>query len=109
MEQHLVLPSPETLELHFNQLTTLRVEDCSASREEDKEAILKRIGNAADIAKFNERLQRLLLGSDGLLAGWLDGLQCQQEVGSIAARARARRTLQADPMRSSAEQSDFSV
>lgn len=109
MEQHLVLPSPETLELHFNQLTTLRVEDCSASREEDKEAILKRIGNAADIAKFNERLQRLLLGSDGLLAGWLDGLQCQQEVGSIAARAKARRTLQADPMRSSAEQSDFSV
>jgi len=35
-------------------------------------------------------LQQLLLGSKGLLAGWLDGQKLLQEVGTIAARARAR-------------------
>lgn len=57
---------------------------------EDKEAILSKIGPSPEIAKFNERLQQLLLGSKGLLAGWLDGQKLLQEVGTIAARARAR-------------------
>ena len=39
---------------------------------EDKEAILSKIGPSPEIAKFNERLQQLLLGSKGLLAGGND-------------------------------------
>ena len=58
--------------------------------QQDKEAILSKIGPSPEIAKFNERLQQLLLGSKGLLAGWLDGQKLLQEVGTIAARARAR-------------------
>lgn len=70
----------------------------SKTLRQDKEAILSKIGPSPEIAKFNERLQQLLLGSKGLLAGWLDGQKLLQEVGTIAARARARcqllRTIQ---------------
>ena len=54
------------------------------------QAILSKIGAEADIEKFNSRLQQLLLGSKGLLAGWLDAQKLLQEVGAIAARARSR-------------------
>ena len=54
------------------------------------QAILLKIGAEADIERFNGRLQQLLLGSKGLLAGWLDGQKLLQEVGAIAARARTR-------------------
>ncbi|CAE7813865.1 unnamed protein product, partial [Symbiodinium sp. CCMP2456] len=53
-------------------------------------AILSKIGGAPEIEKFNGLLQQLLLGSKGLLAGWLDGQRMLQEVGAIAARARSR-------------------
>jgi len=90
LDQHVMLHSPSVLEQHSSQLASLRVENCSASRPEDKEAILSKIGPEEEIAKFNQRLQQLLLGSKGLLAGWLDGQQLLQEVGAIAARAKAR-------------------
>lgn len=90
MDQHVMLHSPEVLERNSARLKSLKVEECSASRIEDKEAILSKIGPSPEIAKFNERLQQLLLGSKGLLAGWLDGQKLLQEVGTIAARARAR-------------------
>ncbi|OLQ08204.1 hypothetical protein AK812_SmicGene8310 [Symbiodinium microadriaticum] len=57
------------------QLESLRVEDCSASRPEDKEGkegsvwpfLLEK-----EIEEFNRRLPELLLGSEGLFAGWKD-------------------------------------
>eukprot|EP00438_Fugacium_kawagutii_P017776 Skav205859 [mRNA] locus=scaffold766:115813:119098:+ [translate_table: standard] len=90
MDQHVMLHSPTVLEEHSGQLSSLKVENCAASRPEDKEAILLKIGAEADIERFNGRLQQLLLGSKGLLAGWLDGQKLLQEVGAIAARARTR-------------------
>ena len=89
MDQHVILHSHDTLEQHSERLRSLRVEDCSASRSEDKEAILARIGSTSDIADFNQRLQRLLLGSEGLLAGWKNGETLLLDIGSIAARAKA--------------------
>ena len=90
LDQHVLLRSPEVLEHNSSRLCSLHVEDCTASRPEDKQAILAKIGEEAEIAVFNKRLQSLLLGSEGLLTGWLDGEKILQEVGSIAARAKAR-------------------
>ena len=91
MDQHVVLHSHETLKQHSGQLRSLRVEDCSASRPEDKEAILAKIGHGPEIAEFNSRLQQLLLGSEGLFAGWTNGETLLLDIGSIAARAKVRR------------------
>lgn len=85
-----MLHSPSVLEQNSGRLSSLKVENCAASRPEDKEAILSKIGAEAEIEKFNGRLQQLLLGSKGLLAGWLDAQKLLQEVGAIAARARSR-------------------
>jgi len=90
LEQHMMIHSPGALEKNSGQLKSIRVEACSASREEDKEAILAKIGAKEDVEKFNQRLQQILLGNGGLLADWLDGQKLLQEVGSIAARAKAR-------------------
>lgn len=88
MEQHVVLHSHKVLEENSARLESLRVEDCSASRPEDKEEILKKIGSASEIEEFNRRLQQLLLGSDGLFAGWKDAQALLLDVGAIAARAK---------------------
>eukprot|EP00434_Breviolum_minutum_P021264 symbB.v1.2.018759.t1/scaffold1510.1/size114631/3 len=90
LEQHMMIHSPGALEKNSGQLKSIRVEECSASREEDKAAILAKIGGKEDVEKFNQRLQQILLGNEGLLADWLDGQKLLQEVGSIAARAKAR-------------------
>ena len=90
MDQHVILHSHEALEQHSEQLRSLRVEDCSASRPEDKEAILAKIGPGPEIAEFNSRLQQLLLGSEGLFAGWKNGETLLLDIGSIAARAKVR-------------------
>eukprot|EP00439_Symbiodinium_sp_Y106_P059005 s471_g8.t1 len=41
-----------------------------------------------EIEEFNRRLQQLLLGSDGLFAGWKDAQALLLDVGAIAARAK---------------------
>ena len=96
LDQHLMLHSPDVLEKHSGQLENLKVEECHAAREEDKDLILSkslgpigtgaiarglgpRIGTEADIERFNRQLRDLLLGSKGLLAGWLDGQKLLQE------------------------------
>ena len=63
MEQHLVVHSAESLENQKLRLRSLRVENCYASRPEDKQEILSKIGSASAIRKFNDGLQKLLLGS----------------------------------------------
>ena len=90
LEQHMMIHSPNALEKNSGQLKSIQVQDCSASREEDKLAILAKIGPEEDVEKFNERLQQILLGNGGLLADWLDGQKLLQEVGGISARAKAR-------------------
>ncbi|CAE6915427.1 unnamed protein product [Symbiodinium natans] len=89
LDQHVVLHSPEMLEQNSGQLDSLRVEDCASSRPEDKEEILAKIGSVSEIAKFNEGLRQLLLGSEGILTGWQDGEKLLLDVGAIAARAYA--------------------
>ena len=90
LEQHVVIHSPQVLEEHSGNLSHLKVQECNASRAADKEAILQKIGTEDDIEEFNQDLQQLLVGDGGLLAGWLDGQALLQEVGEIAARAKAR-------------------
>ncbi|CAE7703218.1 unnamed protein product [Symbiodinium sp. CCMP2592] len=41
-----------------------------------------------EIEEFNRRLQQLLLGSEGLFAGWKDAQALLLDVGAIAARAK---------------------
>ena len=38
MDQHVMLHSPHVLEQNSNRLSSLKVEDCQASRHEDKQA-----------------------------------------------------------------------
>jgi len=90
LEQHMMIHSPSALEKNTGQLKSIQVQNCSASREEDKLAILAKIGAQDDVDKFNQRLQQILLGNGGLLADWLDGQKLLQEVGAISARAKAR-------------------
>ncbi|CAE6965888.1 unnamed protein product [Symbiodinium natans] len=96
MEQHVILHSYKVLEENSAQLESLRVEDCSASRPEDKAGILNKIGSSSDIADFNRRLQQLLLGSDGLFAGCKDAQALLHDVGAMAARAKASKGSHGD-------------
>eukprot|EP00438_Fugacium_kawagutii_P029850 Skav200976 [mRNA] locus=scaffold448:830747:832822:- [translate_table: standard] len=90
LEQHMIIHSPGALERNSSQLKSIEVQNCSASRTEDKLAILAKIGGEDDVEKFNQRLQQILLGHGGLLVNWLDGQKLLQEVGAICARAKAR-------------------
>ncbi|CAJ1356098.1 unnamed protein product, partial [Effrenium voratum] len=89
MDQHVLLHSPEALEKNSARLVSIRVQDCSATRPEDKEAILSNIGGAREQEQFNDRLRDLLLGAKGLLAKWLDGQTNLQGIGAVAARVKA--------------------
>ena len=90
LDQHMIIHSPNALEKNSGELKSIQVQDCSASREEDKLAILGKIGRKEEVEKFNQRLQQILLGNGGLLADWLDGQKLLQELGAISARAKAR-------------------
>lgn len=90
LEQHMMIHSPSALEKNTDQLKSIRVEDCSASRIEDKQAILAKIGAQEEVEQFNHRLQQILLGNGGLLSDWLDAQKLLQGVGAISARAKAR-------------------
>lgn len=65
MKQHLEVISPMHLHCHESVLRRLKVEEMNATRKEDKEEILSKIANKM---AFNDRLQDMLFGGEGLLA-----------------------------------------
>ncbi|CAJ1380349.1 unnamed protein product [Effrenium voratum] len=109
LEQHMMIHSPSALEKNSGRLKSIQVQDCSASREEDKLAILAKIGTEEDVDNFNHHLQQILLGNGGLLADWLDGQKLLQEVGAISARAKARVEEAAEPGVEMLDPSDVDV
>merc|ERR1712151_1153930 len=70
ISQSVKIHSYEVLDDCYDHLELLDVRDCKASRPEDKDCILSRIGN---IDAFNDRLQWLIYGSGGLFSAWMDG------------------------------------
>jgi len=82
--QAVLIHSSTSLEQHYGNLATLDVRGCEASRAEDKDMILKKIGN---IETFNERLQWLMFATEGLFSTWVDAVSRASTVGRIAGRA----------------------
>jgi len=87
MPQYVKVPSFKTVDKHYELLTTIAVENCQASRQEDKSAILASI---SDVDAFNKRLQWLIYGTESLFRTWMDGRDRANAVGRIAARALMR-------------------
>merc|ERR1712039_277760 len=82
MPQYVKIHSHNSLDRHNVQLATIDVQNCQASRPEDKAMIL---ANIADIGSFNMRLQWLIHGTEGLFSTWMDGRDRAKAVGRIAA------------------------
>eukprot|EP00928_Gymnodinium_smaydae_P087822 TRINITY_DN72018_c0_g1_i1.p1 TRINITY_DN72018_c0_g1~~TRINITY_DN72018_c0_g1_i1.p1 ORF type:complete len:849 (-),score=55.58 TRINITY_DN72018_c0_g1_i1:116-2662(-) len=81
LSQDLLVHSETALTEHIGELLTVRVEDCKASREEDKQAIIEKI---SDVAAFNKRLQERFFGQSGLLSRWSDGESDMAFFASVA-------------------------
>eukprot|EP00419_Tripos_fusus_P065546 CAMPEP_0172930790 /NCGR_PEP_ID=MMETSP1075-20121228/219167_1 /TAXON_ID=2916 /ORGANISM="Ceratium fusus, Strain PA161109" /LENGTH=562 /DNA_ID=CAMNT_0013792103 /DNA_START=802 /DNA_END=2491 /DNA_ORIENTATION=- len=64
IRQELILYNRGCLHTHCQRLTQLSVHSCKASRKEDKEDIINKIG---DTVAFDKHLQNLLFRSTGLL------------------------------------------
>ncbi|CAE8728787.1 unnamed protein product, partial [Polarella glacialis] len=64
--------------------------DCSASRPEDKEAILSTIGN---VAEFDAQLQAVIFGKGGLLSRQFIGFDSLDAAGRAARRVAAAATM----------------
>lgn len=95
LAQRVKIHSVECLDDHIDQVAKLRVEDCQASRPDDKAAILSRI---PDLEAFNKELQELVCGSNGLFDRWNDGVGRMENAGQMARRALRRVELKrADP------------
>lgn len=60
IEQHVIIHSKMNMNKHYTMLSKLKVEDCDATREEDKQSILAKI---TDKEEFNTYLQDTVLFS----------------------------------------------
>merc|ERR1712186_79887 len=69
----------------YCKLTTLKVENCSSTRVEDKEAILLKI---PDTLEFDAQLQSVIFGKHGLLARHLVGFDTLRAAAHSAYRLR---------------------
>lgn len=85
--QTVQIHSEDALQQNYRRLTKLRVQECRASRLEDKNGILMKI---PDLEEFNARLQWNIFGQGGLLRTWMDGQERLVGVGHIAYRALRR-------------------
>jgi len=72
------------LDTHYDMLTVLDVQECKASRVEDKDMILAKI---TDTAVFNLHLQECIFGTAGLFHQWRDGQEQARQIGRILRRA----------------------
>jgi hypothetical protein len=86
LSQHMVIHSEESFDEHYNHLKNLDVRSCRASRIEDKIDILSKI---KDIDKFNEYVQWLIFGTDGLFHEFLDWESRLMMVSKISSRLKS--------------------
>lgn len=89
LQQSIKIHSQDSLDLHYDSLSTLDVQACQASREEDKHMILAKI---PDIDAFNLRLQEVIFGVHGLFSAWLDGHDRAGLIGRIYRRVHSSST-----------------
>jgi hypothetical protein len=89
LSQRMVIHSQESFDRHYNDLKHLDVRACRASRLADKMEIL---GKIKDIDVFNEYLQWLIFGTDGLFDEFLDWESRLLMVSKIASRTPSARS-----------------
>jgi len=82
--QSVLVHSQASLDQHYETLAYLDVRRCQASRPEDKAMILDKVSNADE---FNERLQWLMFGTEGIFSTWVDADCRASQVGRICGRA----------------------
>mmetsp|Transcript_73028 Transcript_73028/g.128990 ORF Transcript_73028/g.128990 Transcript_73028/m.128990 type:complete len:270 (-) Transcript_73028:109-918(-) len=85
--QCVLIHSHDSLQKALQHIEQVRVQDCAASREQDKHDILQGIGDAQKIEDFNARVQRLLLGASGLLTDITDQQAAHASMTKILRRA----------------------
>jgi len=85
--QSIQIHSNKAIDLHYSCLATLDVQQCRASRPEDKDFILERI---EDVVAFNEKLQILVLSENGLLKDCVDPLQRASIIAQMVERSKIR-------------------
>merc|ERR1712048_1006299 len=79
------------VDAHYSSLSTLALQDCHASRPEDKDMILAKI---EDIDAFNAHMQWVIFGMQGLFSKWMDGQARAAIIGRIIKRAKTREVTQ---------------
>jgi len=92
ISQNVCLPWKQALDANLGdlglylKLATLSVKDCSATREEDKDRILRKIRRKWGVGEFDAQLQATIFGPQGLLGKEIVGF----DVIYSAARAALR-------------------
>lgn len=81
--------SQNAVDCNYDRLSLLDVRQCSASSQNDKDFILRKIG---DIEVFNLKLQQLVFSSEGLFSHLVDGTERSRVVGRILRRSACTRT-----------------
>eukprot|EP00931_Biecheleriopsis_adriatica_P024726 TRINITY_DN15336_c0_g1_i1.p1 TRINITY_DN15336_c0_g1~~TRINITY_DN15336_c0_g1_i1.p1 ORF type:complete len:774 (-),score=123.12 TRINITY_DN15336_c0_g1_i1:146-2467(-) len=87
ISQHVKVHSWSSLDSHFHELSELKIEECNASVEADKQAILAKI---PDLEEFNLSLQELVVGHRGMMQAWMTAQSRMDGVSRIVVRALAR-------------------
>jgi len=91
LEQSVKIHSKDNLTQCIRSIGELKVQDCQASRPEDKHAILSKIGQEGDIDSFNETLNALVFSGSGLLSGEKDAVTNMLEAGAVLRKLGAER------------------
>ncbi|CAK8993775.1 Centrosomal protein of 76 kDa [Durusdinium trenchii] len=81
--------SQNAVDCNYDRLSLLDVQQCSASSQDDKDFILRKI---VDIQAFNLKLQQLVFSSEGLFSHLVDGTERSRVVGRILRRSACTRT-----------------
>eukprot|EP00931_Biecheleriopsis_adriatica_P025163 TRINITY_DN15531_c0_g1_i4.p1 TRINITY_DN15531_c0_g1~~TRINITY_DN15531_c0_g1_i4.p1 ORF type:complete len:783 (-),score=74.03 TRINITY_DN15531_c0_g1_i4:272-2620(-) len=87
IRQRILIHSQGSLQKALQEVEQIRVQDCKASREQDKHDIIQRIGDAKDLEAFNAQIQRLLLGASGLLTDISDQHAAYRTMASVLSHA----------------------
>lgn len=84
MHSSMVVYSETALDRQYNRLSEVKLIDCQASREEDKQGILAKVD---DHEAFDVYLQWLVFNTDGFLKPCADAQGTMETIGRIARRA----------------------
>lgn len=86
--QFIMMETLHSADRNYDRLTNLRVQDCVASRPQDKEAILAKVH---DLEAFNHNMEQMIFGTGGLLHKWKDS-QTRLSVAGRLARQSVRQS-----------------